>query len=550
LEIDKSHLESKFDSLNNKIPEDCIGAKIQIGMIEGLMALYDGKVENSLKLFDESLVLAENHVIYSKELSAYKAKALNRLNKAEESFEIIDQYLKLPCTSDTIRCNTVNIKLLILSAGYLTNLNRSDEALDRYLDAQTLMKKYKFKDSLSVGAMYNSIGNIYDEEFEDYRQSIEYHLKALEQLPANYLGRMLVFNNIGHRYKNLNKLDSAALFYNKTISNTKNSRYLIIANQGLGNIASQKRDYKKSIEYHTKSLRYAQEIRKVSSIYKARVNLALNYYLSNDLPIARNYLDKAIKSVETKELPLEDKTQLDIYENLIKVAHYDKNLSYNLLQSIRSYDTISIIEQAKAVKKSATKFEKKLLRDSLERQVLLKENEAEKVKNYRLSTILLLLGLLFSGGLVYQFRNLFVSQKKVNEELVFQNQDLIDINQQLKQRNESLNTKVVSDVGIIIQYDSNNNSVKLEAHRVKYLQAEDDGVRLYYDETSNWTDMPLKTLQAQLPENQFLLIFRGIVVNINHVERVNSTSLKLKDGTELKISRSYKNKIKEMFMNM
>ena len=78
------------------------------------------------------------------------------------------------------------------------------------------------------------------------------------------------------------------------------------------------------------------------------------------------------------------------------------------------------------------------------------------------------------------------------------------------------------------------------------MQAEDDGVRIYYDDISKWSDISLVNMQKQLDDSLFVQIFRGTIVNINHIAWINTNTLKMKSGAELKIGRTFKPQIKKM----
>jgi len=57
----------------------------------------------------------------------------------------------------------------------------------------------------------------------------------------------------------------------------------------------------------------------------------------------------------------------------------------------------------------------------------------------------------------------------------------------------------------------------------------------------------LKALLDRLPQNQFLQIFRSILVNIQMIKSVKSDLVILKSGEKLTLGRVYENKLQEMF---
>ena len=546
---EENKILAKVDSLL-KLNANCDNVKIESLIIKGIFGKLKGDLESAMNTLVEARNMSKSHQYYQKLISHVISDVHEKNVEYKKAIALLDSVYALPCESQIFNCGKENVALLAAKGRNLRTVGDSESAIESFKIANKVMMDTSVFDSMTQASIYNQMGHIYKKDFGDHRTSMEYYKNASSILPSNKsYNKYGAYNNIGFAYVNLLEFDSARMYFNKTINSDIGARYRIVANQGMAAISVREEDYDKGIYFYKKALEHSKTVNRKNNIFSNQIFLAKAYFLNEDFLESQTILDE-IEKTNTSNLSKSIKWQLGLYNHLNAVGVMDAKLSKVLYKDFLVNDTLMLDARTRIIDKSVSKYEKLLLRDSLERQVLLQENEAEKVKNYRLSTILLLLGLLFLGGLVYQFRNLFVSQKKVNEELVFQNQDLTEINQQLKQRNESLNMKAGDALTTFIQYESNHNSVKLEAHRVKYLQAEDQGIRVYYDEASNWTDMPLKTLQAQLPDDQFLLIFRGTVVNINFVERVNSTSLKLKDGTELRISRLYKSKIKEVFMNL
>lgn len=60
-----------------------------------------------------------------------------------------------------------------------------------------------------------------------------------------------------------------------------------------------------------------------------------------------------------------------------------------------------------------------------------------------------------------------------------------------------------------------------------------------------WLDISLKSLLDRLNGDKFVRIHRSTIVNLDHVEWVNHSSLKMRNGEDLKIGRTYKKDIIE-----
>ena len=97
----------------------------------------------------------------------------------------------------------------------------------------------------------------------------------------------------------------------------------------------------------------------------------------------------------------------------------------------------------------------------------------------------------------------------------------------------------------ILNVKSSDKIHKLDLTKIKYAKAEDDGVRVFFEESSLWLDITLKKFQLQSEGAGFLRIYRSTIVNLAFIEWVNHVTLKLKGGTELRIGRTYKPQILE-----
>jgi len=198
-------------------------------------------------------------------------------------------------------------------------------------------------------------------------------------------------------------------------------------------------------------------------------------------------------------------------------------------------------------------YQTKIKTDSI--NFLSLQNEKQNVeisrRNIGLGTTSIILLLL--GFLARYYVKLSEKQKQLNsflesknEELVFQNSELQRVNQQLEAKTVSLATHTTEEeTPSELKVKSSDKVFMIAMDSITHIQAENDGTRIYYDNTSKWTDASFKKMKGQVPNDLFIQIFRSTVVNINHIGWINTTTLKLKDDTVLKIGRTYKERIKE-----
>ncbi len=551
--LDKAKLKADIDSIVQVIPDSCHRSLLFANIVLARYHKDHSVYEKADQHFDTALKLSKEdpNNKYTKHLLSLRAIMKKVQGESEKAFHILDQGIAIPCHQDSLHCQKYDIGLRINKASMLIGINKYEEAIEIFLEGEQKMKSFGFKDSIYYVSLYTGIGNIYTNNITDHEKALSYRRKCLQYMPKGHQATYRVYNNLGTCFVALMNYDSAAYYYNKTIEETKNTRDLIVPYQGIGSIESQKKNFKKAIISYQKALDVASSLGRKRYIQTSRGYLGKALYLDGQYESAHNKFEKIFNNIEGYDHEDYELEYFKRYAYLSKVSLVDPSLSNDIYKHMLIKDSLSNAETKLKMDKSSGRLLEQILRDSVEMQVLLKENEAEKVKNYRLSTALLISGLLLLGGLVYQFRSRFIGQKELNEDLVFQNQELALMNKRLQEKTIALSKQEIStNTEYFIKYESNNNHVKIDAHRVQYILAEADGIRVFYDDTSNWTDMTLKSMQEQLPTNLFVQTFRGIVVNVHHVERVNSTTLKLKNGKELRVGRTYKKKIKEAFMNM
>ena len=545
--LDHELLQTKLDSLDKFISNDCNFARAESKIVSGFIAIGEGELDQALIYFDHAIDFSGHAVSYRKKIASHKAEIHLRKEQNQIGLEAIDVALGIPCPEDSISCHRLDAFLHTDRALFLKSLGRTEEALESYHKIEEIFERYGIVDSLVQASIYSSMGNLYDGEFSDYRQSLNYYKKTINFLPKEHMGRFLMQNNMGFRYKSLGKLDSARLTFNKTINGTSNSRYMITAYQGLGALANGEKDYPNGIKYYGLALESAIKSKKSRSIYKSRIYLAKSYYLNGDFQNAQEYLQAAIDSRKNSEATSKYNAERDMYSHLIELGLTDKKLSYNIYQDFLNYDTLVQEQRTKIMDKSVSKYEKRLLKDSLDRVVLLQSFEEQKAKNYKLGTLASVLGLILTSLLAFQFKNRFLKQKEVNEELVFQNNELQRLNEQLEQKTVALSAiSKVDTESKEVSLKTKDKTYFIPTDNITYVQAEDDGTRVYYDDISKWTDVSLKNFHQDLGDISFVQIAKGIVVNVKHIAWINTNTLKMRAGAELKIGRVYKPKIKKV----
>ncbi len=151
-----------------------------------------------------------------------------------------------------------------LTVGYSCNkLRRYKEAVDMYLLLEPITAAHKPK---NLGVVYNQLGNIFADEFNDHPRALAYYQKSLEnkiQYKATDMSISSAYNNIGLEYKNMK--DTASAIYNYTLAKqyaqkANNAIGIVRPLNNLGNIFKANKNYTKAAAMLREALQYQQRI--------------------------------------------------------------------------------------------------------------------------------------------------------------------------------------------------------------------------------------------------------------------------------------------------
>ncbi|MEP1034975.1 LytTR family transcriptional regulator DNA-binding domain-containing protein [Ekhidna sp.] len=145
----------------------------------------------------------------------------------------------------------------------------------------------------------------------------------------------------------------------------------------------------------------------------------------------------------------------------------------------------------------------------------------------------------------YTKERFFESLKKAKSKLASQTVNQEALNKVLDKQREK--AEVLTRVAV--RTGSKIHIVAIE--KIKYLEAQDDYVKLYTDEGNFLKQQTMKYYECHLPENDFLRIHRSYIVRIKEISRVelmgkDTHVVLLEDGTQLSVSRSGYSRLKEV----
>lgn len=542
LKIEK--IKSDLDSLIQIASDDCQRAQMIAVLLKGRIQYTEGNYTSASTLFNRSLTFAKDldDKLYQKQIFDFLASIEQYNGFPNEALKLRNSAKDIPC--ELLSCQKQNIKLILNNAVVLVQANRFQEAINTYVRANALLSEYQFEnDSIYRVSIFNAIGNIYNTELGDNQASLESYLNALKFCPKGHRAKYLLMNNIGNRLNTLNQLDSSEYYYNKTINEINIDRYLIVPWQGKGDLAIKRKQYKQGIDCYKKAIIHAEKANRDNYIYHSKVLLAKAYFLQGNYREAKSLFDSSRAYFKTENTYESEIIEIDKYIYFNQLALQKPKLGMELYDFYRKYDSIHSVERTNRLDRSIARFEKRITQDSLNQVELLAENQNLTIKNQRQGIWIILLFLACSIFLIYHISRLLKSSKNSNKLLVYKNEEIVHINKLLKKRLKEAEQKSLEENTQKLRIKSLGKIYQISDETIRYIKAEDDGVRIFLEDSSIWSDTSLKNFFAQLNQENFIQIYRSTIINLDFVEWVNNSSLRLNNGVELKIGRTYKEKL-------
>jgi two-component system LytT family response regulator len=132
--------------------------------------------------------------------------------------------------------------------------------------------------------------------------------------------------------------------------------------------------------------------------------------------------------------------------------------------------------------------------------------------------------------------------KNENNEL---NKRMLDLLQEMRPQKQYIDRIMVK---------TSDRMYLVKAVDIDWIEADDNYVKLHVGIKYQLLRQTMKSLEDTLDPSVFLRIHRSVIVNMDRIKEIqqwfnNEYTVILKDGTELTMSRGYKDKAKEMFKN-
>lgn len=430
-----------------------------------------------------------------------------------------------------------------------------EKALNLLLEALELPFLADFPE-YSIGVL-KYIG-VYQKEIGDHRIAERSLKKGLSIDNLYPYQQKMLWDQLGKLYLDIDSLDGVQVCLNR-ISNLKplSEVECHLYNRLYAVVSLKKTTY-------TKALDYMESAKKCANTMQDDDGKLADLLLEANIKTRLQQESTSTKLIEEAERLLAQKPNLStpaIRSSIATIQLLNK-LSLKDPSLLVSFDQQQLLAKQqnrflsdKKLKEVVIKYEAD--QKEQENQLLLKDAALKDAQLFRqkifhgLVSGLLLLAIGFLYVLSKNFRlekehNILLQQEK--EQLIFEKEELVKINESLQKDKSHLLTTVHKEV-FKDKYEikGESKSFFIPMASIIYIQSEDEGCRFYIkDEASQWFDIRLKDVIASLPNIYFTQIFRSTVVNKAFIKWVNHTSLSLLDDTSLKISRTYKKNIIEM----
>jgi tetratricopeptide (TPR) repeat protein len=407
----------------------------------------------------------------------------------------------------------------------------------------------------NIGRAYRQLGN-YEEAINNFEQCVNLDSTNRFSILNSYMSIASIFVDMEFYDRGIEMLKKA------DISDLPQQPILAAYYNNLGEMYFQNEQYDSAIKYLGKGFEVAKSLRQNQLTLKNRLIISEIYLLKNRMDTSLALL----KAVEN-DLHYYPAPPVLIDYNWRSANYFSANKEYDSViyyaqkvlaitktnhlehQTKNSYELIAQSYEAKGnadssafyykkhgafVDESVISDKEKFAQDAKARYLLAQKEKEIDAKNMESSKLVLwkkiLLGLLVLIGLISIYILLKLRKSKsVAEAQMFQNKVLSD--EIVKNKNEiiELKSKAILPIEDIV-------SIKADGHYLEF--------NLISKSTPEVDRNQIKAVLSSLP-SKFVQIHRSYVVNVEHIKIKQATKVVLKDGSELPVSRTFKNALND-----
>ena len=342
--------------------------------------------------------------------------SLGRLQWKQASYHTaLSYYMKAFAMAQKTKDEAKEAHLLNYIGIIYENKGDYDSAFKHHFHALRLREK--LNDKQGIAKSYVNIGIAYAASGQT-EKGLNYYRKALQaSKEGSVINKRLethAFYHISTAYRRLKKHDSATLFAQKALflaKEIKEEDIIIDAQNGLGLIATEQKDYAKGREYFQKVYDLANSKQDWLIVVNTLLHFSENYAQSKDYARAIDYAQKSLVLAQEHELKDEQKNAFYTLSDLYARQGNEANAYRYLLQYNALKDSIFSLQKNKQISELTIQYET----EKKEQQIELLEKDKKLGQNtiYRLVLIIMLLLIISSFVLYgYQSRQTIQAQKE------------------------------------------------------------------------------------------------------------------------------------------
>jgi len=380
----------------------------------------------------------------------------NRIQSSDDKFalelndrvkEIIQRNLK------TSPADTFYLKYLSLALDkegqIMNNFGNTEKSLE--LLYKSLKTGQQINDTYCISNAFNSIGLVHN-SLGDYKKALYYYIQSWKMLDGtnnNKEGLMMLSNNIGLVYDQLNKPDDAIGYYSRgleigeTFSNPR-GEFLLEGN--MGNAYFRKGQYTEASEHFFKALKISRSINDQWGEGLSLAQISNLRYKQNKLDEALKYGKESYLISEKIKQPLITKSAAVVLKKVyLKLNNYKEAFSMFELE-IKMRDSLNNDNMRKIAMQKEFEYqygkreiEMKAVSEAEKEKILFKAAEEKRRQNTIIYSVLagLLLVAVFSVFLFQCLQN----NKKANRIITLQKQEVEQQNKLIEEQRLKLSEK-------------------------------------------------------------------------------------------------------------
>ena len=493
--ISQNHTQIDFDSLLQK-------AKVFYKTNQDSALYYSGLAyKKALKLGDVSVI---------GQAIAQHATYLISKKKYQEAEKLLNQNLQ-----NKSKINKIDLGITYANFGSINSLKEQrDIALENYLIALDIFEEIGSHDYLA--RTYLNVGIIYENEGKN-KQADYFYDKSLHHSNFNNNSLSVTHEDVKRgaeeNYEIKLKICFEAL---KSIENQSESRLASVIYHDLSKNYIDNKKYLEAIEMTKKAIEIKNNIGYTQ-------NLDFSYFILGKSQIRLNIIDEGIRNLLTA-IKLSEKRSLKplMYEMLI-IGYKNKSDYKNAFRYAETLskikDSIATFQENERIAEITSKYQvEKQANDILrlekanqETALLLSQQTRRRWQWATLSILFLIISLFLGRKLVAYIQKV----KNVESE------------------------KAAIEKKVEARHMALNNKAKVYIKDLDYIKSDGNYLEFYSKEKKVIDRNKLKTVANQLPPN-FVQTHRSFIVNKNVIQSLNATSLRLQNGVEIPVSRTYK----------